>query len=164
MHSLSSLLDFENHLDISFVEIGPHSTIKSTVQESLPKQWDVEKSYTSVLIQHQSAVSSTLTVAGRLHCLGHPVDLHAVNNPSSTSTRRGKVLSGLPPYPFDHSKSRWLESRASKSYRLRSLPYRDFLGTRSLDWNPLEPQWNNRINMQENSFVLEHEVSNKHCI
>ncbi|TVY93463.1 Lovastatin diketide synthase, partial [Lachnellula willkommii] len=159
-----SLLNIKDALlETHFVEIGPHSTMKSALQETLPKQWSVDRCYSSMLSRQQPSMLTALTVAGRLHCLGYPVSLEAVNR-LSLAKGRGKFLSDLPPYPFDHSKHRWLESRASKNYRLRSVSYHDFLGTPGRDWNPLQPQWNDRITLQEKSFIKDHKVSDKRSL
>lgn len=160
MHSLASLVNITEAMsDTHFLEVGPHSTLKSAIKEALPTGWNVEKCYSSVLSRQQQAILTSLTMAGRLHCLGYPVDVAAVNNPSPASKGEQKILADLPQYPFDHSRQYWLESRASTNYRLRMFPHHDFLGTPTSDWNPLEAQWNNRITLEEKAFVKDHKVS-----
>ena len=149
----------ESMLDAHFLEVGPHSTLKSAIKESLPKGWNVEKCYSSLLVREQSAFITALTAAGRLHCLGIPVALGHVNQPSEQTQRSRQTLTDLPAYSFDHSKQYWLESRISKNYRHRKFAYDYFLGTRSSDWNPLEAQWNNRITLDEQVFIKDHKVS-----
>ncbi|KAF2816383.1 uncharacterized protein BDZ99DRAFT_542807 [Mytilinidion resinicola] len=160
MRGLSSLLNIEEAKnDTHFVEIGPHSTLKSAIKENLPMGWNVEKCYSSVLSREQPAIGTALTMAGRLYCLGYPVDVAAVNSNSPKSKPERKVLADLPQYPFDHSRQYWLESRASTGYRNRRFPHNDLLGTPVSDWNPLEAQWNNRIVLEEKAFVKDHKVS-----
>jgi acyl transferase domain-containing protein len=165
MHSLASLLNikeamFDNH----FLEIGPHSTLKLAIKEALPNGWNVEKCYSSVLSRQQPEILTSLTMVGRLHCLGYPIDIAAVNNPSLTLKWEQKILADLPPYPFDHSRQYWLESRTSTNYRFRGFPHNDFLGTPTPDWNPLEAQWNNRIILEEKAFFKDHKVSSMSVI
>ncbi|GLA95297.1 type I Iterative Polyketide synthase (PKS) [Aspergillus tubingensis] len=158
MQKLASLLENKVGIaNIHFIEVGPHSTLKSAIKETLAleaKDWSVERSYSHMLSRQQSAVSTALTVAGRLYSLGLPVDLSAVNNQNSNSNR---VLFDLPSYTFDHSKRYWMESRISKDYRFRKYPHHDFLGKSASDWNPLEPQWNNRILLQEQPWIRDHQ-------
>jgi acyl transferase domain-containing protein len=165
MQSLASLLNIKDALsDTHFVEVGPHSTLKSAIKEALPKEWNVEQCYSPILSRQQPAMLTSLTMAGRLHCLGYPLDITAVNQVSLMSNGAQRILAGLPPYPFDRSKQYWLESRTSKNYRLRRFPHHDFLGTPSSNWNSLDAQWNNRIILQEKAFVRDHKVSSKRVI
>ncbi|KAL3259207.1 hypothetical protein ABHI18_005413 [Aspergillus niger] len=160
MQKLASIL--ERQIGISnahIVEVGPHFTLRSAIKECLAleaKDWSVERSYSHMLARQQSAISTALEVAGRLYSLGSPVDLDAANNQRSVTTR---ALTDLPPYPFDHSKQYWMESRISKDYRFRKYAHHDFLGNQASDWNPLEPQWNNRIILQEQSWIRDHQVA-----
>jgi len=165
MQSLASLLNIKDAIsDTHFLEVGPHSTLKSAIKEALPKEWNGETCYSSILSRQQPALLTSMTMAGRLHCLGYPIDLVAVNQFSRVSKRQQRVLADLPQYPFDHSKQYWLESRVSKNYRLRRFPHHDFLGTPTSDWNPLEAQWNNRIILEEKVFVKDHKVSSDRLI
>jgi acyl transferase domain-containing protein len=160
VQSLVSLLNENSNSHTYFLEIGPHSTLKSALKETLPKTWKVENSYSSILVREQPAMLTALTMAGNLHCRGYPINVAFVNS-QSVMPKQHKVLTDLPPYPFDHSKGYWLESRISKNHRFRVFPHHDFLGTPTADWNALEAQWNNRIILQEKSFVKDHKVSKK---
>ena len=144
--------------DTYFLEVGPHNTLKSAIREIVPKEWSLEQGYSSLLSRNQPARRTAMTVAGKLHCLGYPVNLTQVNQISSDSNGVYKCLNDLPQYPFDHSKKHWLESRTSINHRFRKVPHNDFLGLRSLEWNPFEPEWNNRITLQEAVFVKDHKV------
>ncbi|KAG9235749.1 phenolpthiocerol synthesis polyketide synthase ppsA [Amylocarpus encephaloides] len=156
----ASLLNIKDAmLDTHFLEIGPHSTLKSATKEVLPKGWNVEQCYSSVLSRQQPAIHTAFTMAGKLHCLGINVNIEAINQLSPVPRHERASLDDLPPYPFDHSKRYWLESRTSQNNRFRRFPHNDFLGTPTSDWNLLEPQWNNRIILQEKPFIRDHEVA-----
>lgn len=158
IQSLEALLQDENSFaNTHFVEVGPHSTLKSAIKESLSEGWSVDKSYTSVLVRQEPALPTALVAAGRLHCLGCAVNLQAVNNQQSTV--RNRVLTDLPAYPFSQSRRYWVESRLSKDYRFREKPRHDFLGTPASDWNALEPHWNNRLVIQEQPWIRDHKVA-----
>jgi acyl transferase domain-containing protein/NADPH:quinone reductase-like Zn-dependent oxidoreductase/SAM-dependent methyltransferase len=148
-----------------------------------------EVSYASCLTRNVSALETTMATTGRLWSLGYPVDLLKVNNFQHNSSckldngskmkrmlsssrlnqhvqgndmktiRRGKTLTQLPKYPFDHSQSYWHESRVSKEYRLRKHGRLDLLGTASNDSNPLEARWRKFVRIHETPWVDDHVVN-----
>nr|WHF58361.1 polyketide synthase [Aspergillus sp.] len=163
VRELASILEADDGVGVAnahFLEVGPSSTLKSAIQESLAgyKDWNVQSSYSHMLARQTSAVTTAMSVAGRLHCLGYPVKLEAVNQQHHHPASQ-RVLPDLPSYPFNHSKQYWLESRISKDYRFRKFPRHDFLGSPASDWNELEPHWNNTILLQEQPWVRDHRVT-----
>lgn len=142
-----------------FLEIGPHSTLKSPVREIL-KQYGRAKDagYGSVLVRGRDARSTAIDVAGRLFCLGSPVNVMAVNG-SSNQMKAGRMLTDLPSYPFNHTKRYWLESRVSENFRFRQVPHHELLGTRHTDWNDLEAVWSHRIVLSEKPWIEDHKVN-----
>ena len=141
-----------------FLEIGPHSTLKSPIKEILRHCGRVKDiAYRSILVRSKDAGATALEAAARLFCLGTPIDIMVVNSPSGQS-RKGKMLINLPSYPFNHTKRHWLESRVSKNFRSRKIPHHDLLGTQHADWNSLEAVWSNRIILSDKSFIRDHKV------
>lgn len=143
-----------------FLEIGPHGALGGPVREILKSSpRGKEVSYASCLTRNVPAVGTTLAAAGRLWCLGYPVDVAVANHFQPGKLRPRMPLTDLPEYPFDHSQSYWHESRVSKEYRLRKHARRDLLGTRSVDWNPLEARWRKFIRISETPWVDDHVVN-----
>ena len=141
------------------LEIGPHSTLQGPIKDILHSMSKTKEiGYCSVLIRGQSASKTALEAAGTLHSLGCPVDLKAVNSIQETSSVRS-MLVNLPAYPFNHSKTHWLESRLSKGFRFRKFPPHELLGTQVPDWNPLEARWRNIISLPESPWIRDHKVS-----
>lgn len=144
------------------VEIGPHSALQGPTREILRSTGHEDDiGYVSVLKRHVSAVNSTLAAIGKLHCIGYPVNLAAVNDQAMTKVPVAPArvpLADLPEYPFNHGKKYWHESRLSKDSRLRRFGRMDLLGTPSSDWNPLEPKWRNIIRTSELPWVEDHKV------
>ncbi|KAF2822312.1 polyketide synthase-like protein [Ophiobolus disseminans] len=139
------------------VEIGPHSALRSPVKDiflSLGRK--LTNQYTSLLARHRPANATAVECAGLLHCLGHAVDLSAVNQTHAADT---KSLASLPYYPFNHNTKYWQEGRLSKTFRFREHPHHELLGTRVSDWNDLEARWTNRIILSEKPFLKDHQVS-----
>ena len=152
-----------NHLQINvLLEIGPHSALQGPTRDILTTvAGGANISYNSVLVRHQSALTSALEAVGRLHCLGHPVELNRVNRSDGKVHKHPLPLPDLPEYPFDHTREYWHESRVSKRFRLHQQAKLDLLGKPVPDWNPLEAKWRNFIRVSEMPWVEDHVVSHK---
>ncbi|KAF2177891.1 hypothetical protein K469DRAFT_601543 [Zopfia rhizophila CBS 207.26] len=141
------------------LEIGPHSALKSPIRNILKDFGrDINTCYSSALVRNQLAHHSILKCVGRLQCRGYGVDFVAVNRNHSV-LREPKMLTNLPPYPFNRPQNYWLESRISKNYRFRKFPHHELLGTPVMDWNELEARWNNRLILKNMPFLRHHKVN-----
>ncbi|KAF5676898.1 polyketide synthase [Fusarium heterosporum] len=69
-----------------------------------------------------------------------------------------KLLSDLPPYPFDHSKTYWHESRVSRAYKHRPFLPHELLGTLVHDNNPQEPRWRCFLNQKDVPWLSGHVI------
>ncbi|KAF2847520.1 polyketide synthase-like protein [Plenodomus tracheiphilus IPT5] len=141
------------------LEVGPHALFKLPVKEILEATHG-EKSniqYLSTLIRNNPADITALEAAGHLSSIGSPVDLHAINFPTELKQSLS-VLTDLPQYPWNHTRSYWCESRLSKDYRFRKFPRTDILGAPVYDWNPLEPRWRNFMRLREQPWLRDHVV------
>jgi acyl transferase domain-containing protein len=142
-----------------FLEIGPHSALQAPVREILRSADRFEHiSYDSILIRNQSAADTLLDVVGRLHCSGYSVDLSKVNRPSVTGSQRPRVLTNLPEYTFDHSKTYWSEHRLSKAFRFRKHPRLDLLGTPMPESTSFEMKWRHTFKISELPWMEDHKV------
>ena len=134
------------------IEIGPQAALRRPIKETLG-----QIGYNSALKLDTSASQTLVDLAGSLCCLGCSIDLLAVNNlPEGTDV---KMLTDLPPYPFNHSRTYWHESRISKNFRFRKFPPHELLGTPSSDWNQLEAKWINTIKLVENPWIKDHKFN-----
>jgi acyl transferase domain-containing protein len=141
------------------VEIGPHSALQGPCGEILRStQQNKSIGYMSILARKVSAVHTALDVAGRLHCLGYPINLQRVNSGVTEKQAGYKALTTLPGYSFNHSKTYWHESRISKNYRFREVARNDLLGVPDSDWNSLEAKWRNIIRTEDVPWIGEHVV------
>lgn len=68
------------------------------------------------------------------------------------------LLTDLPPYPFDHSKTFWHESRVSAKYRNRQFLPHELLGTLTHDNNPQEPRWRCYLNLKDVPWLNGHVI------
>ncbi|XXG94164.1 hypothetical protein Hte_000416 [Hypoxylon texense] len=153
VHSLSKMLSIKD-----VVEIGPHSTLRRSIQDSLGQSRDMR--YHSILRRSKPVLRAALETLGRLFCHGHRISITAVNQIGQDVNRR-PFLIDCPRYPFDHSRRYWAESRLSRAYRLRSVEGAaagNLLGLPVLDWNPLEPRWRQIWTADSFPWLVDHVV------
>ncbi|KAL9055516.1 MAG: hypothetical protein Q9162_003513 [Coniocarpon cinnabarinum] len=144
-----------------FVEVGPHAALKGPLQDIIAHGFPSEKlQYVSFMKRDVSAIHTFLEAVGQLHCWGQKVHLDVVAEQCGISQpRKGKILTNLPPYPFNHAQSYWHESRLNRGVRFQSAPRLPLLGTPAPDWNPLQPKWRNILRMSELGWVQDHKIN-----
>lgn len=141
------------------LEVGPHAAIQGPlreIMEKIPGMKDV--AYRSILKRNSDAEDTALEAACWLWCRGQAIDIEAING-TNAGASTAKMLVDLPPYPFNHSKSYWKESRLSKGYRFRQHPRLELLGAPVPDWNKNNATWRNWIRLSENPWVRDHRVT-----
>jgi acyl transferase domain-containing protein len=140
-----------------FLEIGPHSTLRSPIKDILSAHGkNIVTDYTSVLARNRAADLTALDCAGKLYASGILIDLLEVNR---LQDDKCTLITTLPPYSFNDKTKYWLEGRASAQYRFRKHVHHEFLGTRVDDWNECEPRWTNRIILERSSWLKDHRVN-----
>jgi NADPH:quinone reductase-like Zn-dependent oxidoreductase/SAM-dependent methyltransferase len=118
--------------------------------------------YSAVLVRNKPATSTFLQAVGNLWCENCPVNVRQVNELDLMQPPVGlQMLVDPPSYPFDHTHTYWHESRLSKAYRLRNHAPHDFLGSRCLDWSPLDARWRLLIRVRELPWIAEHVVDGR---
>jgi acyl transferase domain-containing protein len=140
------------------VEIGPHPALRSAIRDTLSTKKELAVvEYHNLLTRNDFTTTSILSTASTLYCHSYPVATEAVNlNPQVT--RPPQMLTDLPPYEFNHTKSYWKESRLSKNYRQRRFPRHDLFGAPVPDWNPSEPKWRGFLRLSELPWLKDHKV------
>lgn len=137
------------------IEVGPHSALERPIRETLND--GIEFAYGTVLRRSISPIVTLQSLIGELFVNNLPMKLQFFNEDQNIR-RRPKMLLDLPSYPFNHSRSYWLESRLSQNRRTRKKPRHDFLGNPSADWNPLKPKWRFTIRTSDLPWALDHKV------
>ena len=143
------------------IEIGPHSTLKHPVLETLKARASSLQPglrYHSVLSKFSPSLVSALRLAGHLHSLGYPIALKEVNKIELHTSAKPLALVDLPEYPFNRSRKYWHESRLSKKYKQRKYPRLEFLGTPVADSNHLEMRWRKFFDPGESPWIEDHRV------
>lgn len=142
------------------LEVGPHAVLQAPVQVILrAHQRAGSVKYDSVLRRHQSSMDTMLVAMGNLYSRGVNVNLRAVNECEGYQASSRALLTDLPEYPFDHSRTYWHESRLSRNYRLRSHRPSKLLGVRSRDWNPSDARWRHFIRTVDLPWAEQHHVN-----
>ncbi|CAI6100676.1 unnamed protein product [Clonostachys chloroleuca] len=145
---------------IDVLEVGPHSALRGPFKEIVSSvKSSISVNYDSTLRRNFDATETFLATMGRLHCLGHKVDLLAANG--LDSTRRIKPLANLPPYPFDHSKVYWDESRRSREFRLKKTLRSTLLGSPNAENTPpqVAKTWRKITKLQESPWLAGHVIN-----
>ncbi|KAF9631026.1 beta-ketoacyl synthase domain-containing protein [Lasiodiplodia theobromae] len=140
----------------AFVEVGPHSALRTYLKEICDgESTPVKMPYSTILRRNTNAAESLLTAAGELWCLGADVDIDRVNG-----TEQGaRMLTDLPPYPFNHSSSYWTESAITRQYRFRQQPRTDHLGMPFA--GSVTPQWRNFLKLRENPWLSHRKINSE---
>jgi acyl transferase domain-containing protein len=140
------------------VEIGPHSALRTAIRDTLStKKETAVIEYHNVITRNFDDIATALSAAATLYCHSYPVSLDALNSQIHGS-REPRMLTDLPPYAFNHTKTYWKDSRLSKNFRSRQFPRHDLFGAPVADWNPAEPRWRGFLRVAELPWLKDHKV------
>lgn len=142
------------------IEIGPHPALSGAFRQTVEHTAaGFDYSYVPSLVRGTCALSSFLRLLGQLYENGVTMDLDRVLSISPTKPYPA-VIHNLPPYPWNHSKSYWHESRLSKQSRFRRHGPHYLLGTQTNSSTPLEPCWRHLIGVDSLPWLQDHTVDN----
>ncbi|MCJ1383523.1 hypothetical protein MMC17_006637 [Xylographa soralifera] len=141
------------------VEIGPHTGLGAPINEILAQSvyQSIELPYFGCLVRNTNARDSMQILAANLLRAGHPLDMEAVNFPFGKWPFL-RVLTDLPPYPWNHQNKHWSESRLNRALRERVLPPHDILGSLVLGTNLHAPSWRHILRATELPWIRDHVV------
>lgn len=143
----------------SLIEIGPHSALQGPLRQIMVANGRDHESlipYVSVLRRNENAAVTALEAAATVWTTGVDVKLDRVNNISVQQPR--KVLTDLPSYPWNHSRSYWHEARKSRNHRLKGSPRTDMLGALSTESSLNEPRWINILRPSAFPWIFDHKM------
>ncbi|KAJ5532159.1 fatty acid synthase S-acetyltransferase [Penicillium frequentans] len=135
------------------LEIGPHCSLSGPLRQIIrdvkPKS---PVQYFPTLHRAQDEVCDALEAAGQLFLQGLPISLSSINGP-------GRLLTDLPPYPWNYSKSAKFENRVANSWRHRQFCHHELLGSRAIESSDLEPFWRNILSLENSRWLCDHRFS-----
>ncbi|KAI4671141.1 Type I Iterative PKS [Alternaria novae-zelandiae] len=150
----------QEELDVkAFVEIGPHPALRSPLDQIL-KSIGKPLPYAYALKRGEDNARSLLQLAGSLFGLNAKIDLAAVNavDAGVGALEHGTTAIDLPPYQFTYGPVAYYESRASKEYRLRTIPRHDLIGSRVAGNAKLRPQYRNVLRLKDLPWLSDHRL------
>ncbi|KAK2039669.1 hypothetical protein LZ31DRAFT_605906 [Colletotrichum somersetense] len=135
------------------VEIGPHSTLFGPIRQILNGR---SLGYASCLKRGVDAVETMQDMVCNLLVNGYPVNLTAVNSPTSQTHT---FVPGLPTYPWNHSNRYWLESRLDRELRYKKFPPNELLGLPlSGSISGAKHTWRNFLRVADIPWLADHKV------
>ncbi len=158
--ALSKLLDSQDLEIGAVIEIGPHPALKSPVGQIVKALGKTVPHFAS-LKRGEDGRKSLAELAGTLFALNAGVDLVAVNavdDPTRGGLVHGTMAVDLPPYQYTYGPINYHETRASKEYRLRTVPRHDLLGSKIPGTTRLRPQWRNVLQLKHLPSLDDHRV------
>ena len=147
------------------IEIGPHPALKGPVQDILREiGMSSTTEYMCTSTRGNDGFETLLTSAGRMIECGVPLETANINGEEvvhelNCSFNYGSVLTDLPNYQWDHSKSFWAESTVSRNIRFRKHRRHELLGSRYLEETPMHPSWRNYLMLKEIPWLMQLKVS-----
>lgn len=164
--ALEACLDNNPNISV-VVEVGPHPTLKGPVLENLRNLGRDSIAYYSSFSRDIDDLEALLENAGAM--IGHGVLLKAANiNARETvsslkcSYEYSNILTDLPGYQWNHSRSFWEESRVSRNVRYRQFRRHQLLGSRYVDDIPSHPSWRVLLMLREVPWLMEIKVRLAH--
>ncbi|KAM0233339.1 hypothetical protein ACHAP5_010426 [Fusarium lateritium] len=138
------------------LELGSHFQLEGPIKQTL-RTYTGESAkihYAGSLKRGEDAQLRMLEMLRSLFLDKSPVAFWKANAGFSTTTPQ--LLTDLPPYPFDHSKTYWHEGRVSKAYKHRQFLPHELLGSLVHDNNPQEPRWRCFLNLKDVPWLSGH--------
>ncbi|KAJ5183899.1 hypothetical protein N7492_001515 [Penicillium capsulatum] len=126
------------------IEIGPHSTLRSAINETLIEVPEYQSTqYGSLQKRYEMDGSTILHTFGKLICSGHDISLAAINDRRVGPSKVPRLLTDLPGYAFDYSRSVRGTSRQIEQMKFPMYQRHELLGVPVEDSNPFEQRWRN---------------------
>ncbi|KAI2472698.1 hypothetical protein F4781DRAFT_318834 [Annulohypoxylon bovei var. microspora] len=152
--ALSQAVEKVGDFDLA-VEVGPHPALKGPAMATIG---DIP--YTGLLSRGQNDIEQFSAALGFVWTqLGfESVQFSSVQTLLSGYESK-TVLDNLPPYPFEHQRTYWTESRVANHFKNRSISHapNPVLGTRCAEANtPGEISWRNVLRQKEISWLKGH--------
>ncbi|KAK1992807.1 hypothetical protein LX36DRAFT_662075 [Colletotrichum falcatum] len=158
--AVTKLLELED-LDVgALVEIGPHPALKSPLDQ-IAKSIGKKIPHVGSLKRGEDGRVSLLQLAGSLFGLNADVDLVAVNSTDDDepgALAHGVTVKDLPPYQYTYGPVSYYEGRASKEFRLRSVPRHDLVGSKVPGNAKLRPQFRNILRLKDLAWLEHHRL------
>ncbi|KAI5920291.1 reducing type I polyketide synthase [Camillea tinctor] len=156
------MVEFENK-PVIIVEVGPSNTLSGPIAQ-ISRSISTERAemvYTSVARRNQDTNTSLYSIPGLIFGFGGAVNLSIINDYNTTGEAAPAILVDLPNYKWNHSRSYWHESLASKDWRHRAFVKHDLLGSKVLGTSWTCPVWKNKIIVKDLPWLKHHRIGDQ---
>ncbi|KAK0610089.1 hypothetical protein B0T17DRAFT_629823 [Bombardia bombarda] len=140
------------------VEVGPHTTLKSSVEQIMQKKIGTALPYSGLLVRGMDdrvAFSDFLGWMWMQFASSSP-QIHRFVLGSVQPDLIGSHLKNMPTYPWDHSHVYWRQSRISRQHHFKTDPPHELLGVRTCDDNQYELRWRNILHLDKIPWAEHH--------
>lgn len=145
------------------LEVGPHTALGGPIKEILAEAEfeGLDVAYMGCLVRNEDS-HDTLRAAA-LNLLKRAFPIHQANLafPWGRWPHELRVLTDLPPYPWNHNTKHWSEARVSKASRERSQAPHELLGAMEPGTNPEAACWRQVVRVAETPWLRDHVVQGK---
>ncbi|CAG8370997.1 unnamed protein product [Penicillium salamii] len=151
--SITNLIQSSNETRV-FIEVGPQPVLLSSIKQT-SEGCSNHPTTTRVptLLKGDNPISCLLRTAGELFIRHIKLDFSAING-------HGRVLTNVPPYPWQHDKRYWYETRMARNWRTSQFAHHQLLGRLSPEASESEPFWRNRLQIKSIPWLLDHKIEN----
>lgn len=135
------------------IEVGPHSALGGAAEQILSQHGITNVGYQSVLTRFQNPVDTSLQLASHLFSQGVPLNMEKVNGDSGC-----ELLTDLPPYAWNHSKSFRCDSRVVREGLYQKHPTRSLLGAPVPMMDETQHVWRGFLTLEDEPWLRGHMV------
>ncbi|KUJ09018.1 lovastatin nonaketide synthase [Mollisia scopiformis] len=153
--ALEAVLSQGNSFAIA-LEVGPHPTLKGSVNETFKRVADASIQYAGCLERGKNDVESMSAILGLLwtHLGPSSVDLDGCRT-AFNKPKNPQMPKALPSYCWDHEQIFWHESRLSREYRSSAQRTHELLGRLRQD-TQYEMTWRNVFRQKDIPWLRGH--------
>ncbi|KAF2111197.1 hypothetical protein BDV96DRAFT_552325 [Lophiotrema nucula] len=157
--AISAAVSDEVAIDFA-LEVGPHPALQGPALQTIQNVLGDSVPYSGLLKRGSDDFKALIEGLSFVWLYGgkYSVDFASLDQLiDSGGTDPPRILSNLPSYPWDHTKSYWFETRMSKNLMSRCEPCHDLLGnfqTHTAD----EYRWKNDIHIRNIPWVTGHQL------
>lgn len=142
------------------IEVGPHPALKGPATQIISDLRPASLPYCGVLNRGANDVEAFSDALGLVwaHLDSRAVDFQSFEKAVACDPRQPKLVTGLPSYQWNHTRSYWSESRKSRKARGRKQPPHEVLGSLSPDSNSHDMRWANVLKPSEIPWLDGHQL------
>lgn len=149
-----------NEYDIA-LEIGPHPTLKGPAMQTIKEAGRTAVAYHGTLQRNVNAVHAISTAIGSLWAY-HESPETSIRLDDYEKAASGnddhRLLSGLPSYPWDHSRLHWHSPRSLRKLLGRTDPVHPLLGHADKDSSAHQMRWRHILRTKQIPWLGEHRL------